>query len=86
VAAQSPLFPWFVIPIEQETFMSDSNIGNIKPYGTPIREAIASGDTSRMRQQGESARRWLEQNPGHEHQGEVHAALRELEEALGTSS
>lgn len=66
--------------------MSDANIGNIKPYGPPIRDAIASGDTTRMRQQGENARRWLEQNPGHESQGEVHAALRELDEALGRSS
>jgi hypothetical protein len=36
-----------------------------------------------MRQQGENARRWLEQNPGHESQGEVQAALRQLDEALG---
>jgi hypothetical protein len=62
--------------------MSEANTGDIKPYGVPIREAIASGDATRMRQQGDSARRWLDQNPGHESQGEVHAALRELSEAL----
>jgi len=65
--------------------MSESNIGPIRPYGPPIREAIASGDTTRMREAGENARRWLQQNPGHESQGEVHAALRELDEALGGS-
>ena len=62
--------------------MSDSNFGNVKPYGPPIREAIASGDQAKMRQVGESARRWLEQNPGDPNQGEVHAALSELSEAL----
>jgi hypothetical protein len=62
--------------------MADAHTGDIKPYGVPIREAIASGDTTRMRQQGDNARRWLDQNPGHEHHGEVHAALRELSDAL----
>lgn len=62
--------------------MSEANTGDIKPYGVPIREAIASGDTTRMRQQGDSARRWLQQNPGHEHHDEVMAALLELGEAL----
>ncbi|HVH13592.1 MAG TPA: DUF1843 domain-containing protein [Longimicrobium sp.] len=63
--------------------MSDqSNMGPIRPYGPPIMEAIASGDTSRMRQQGENARRWLAENPGHESHGEVQAALRKLDEAL----
>jgi Domain of unknown function (DUF1843) len=67
--------------------MSDaSHTGPILPYGAPIREAIASGDTTRMREIGESSRRWLSDNPGHEKQGEVHAALRELDEALGRSS
>lgn len=65
--------------------MSDSNMGPIRPYGPPIYDAIASGDTARMRQQGENARKWLEQNPGHESQGEVHEALRKLDEALGRS-
>lgn len=64
--------------------MSDSgNMGPIRPYGTPIREAIASGDKTRMRKQKEDARQWLDKNPGHESQGEVHAALRELDDALG---
>jgi hypothetical protein len=66
--------------------MSDSNIGNIRPYGPPIYDAIASGDTTKMRQVRESARKWLEANPGDEGQGEVHAALRKLDEALGSSS
>ncbi len=66
--------------------MSDSSMGPIRPYGPPIMEAIASGDTTRMRQQGENARRWLKENPGHENQGEVQAALRKLDEALGGAS
>ena len=66
--------------------MSDASYtGPILPYGAPIREAIASGDQARMRKAAENARHWLEQNPGHEKQGDVHAALRELEEALGRS-
>ena len=65
--------------------MSDSSMGPIRPYGPPIRDAIASGDTSRMRQQGENARRWLEQNPSDANADEVRSALRQLDEALGTS-
>lgn len=68
--------------------MSDSisGPGDVKPYGTAIRDAVASGDTTRMRQVSESARRWLEQNPGHADQGEVHKHLRELDDSLrGTS-
>ncbi|HYW10984.1 MAG TPA: DUF1843 domain-containing protein [Longimicrobium sp.] len=66
--------------------MSDSSMGPIRPYGPPIMEAIASGDTTRMRQQGENARQWLKVNPGHESHGEVQAALRKLDEALGSTS
>jgi Domain of unknown function (DUF1843) len=66
--------------------MSDqSNVGIVMPYGPAIRDAVASGDQARMRQAKENARRWLEQNPGHANQGDVHAALRELDEAAGTS-
>lgn len=65
--------------------MSDSsNVGIVMPYGPAIRDAVASGDPAKMRQARENARRWLEQNPGHEKQGEVHAALRDLDEAAGT--
>jgi len=64
--------------------MSDSNFGTVKPYGVAIREAVASGDTARMRQVQEQARKWLSDNPGDASQGEVHAALRELDGALGT--
>jgi hypothetical protein len=62
----------------------ESHFGPIRPYGVPIREAIASGDQSRMRQAEQNAREWLAKNPGHESQGEVHAALRELKESLGS--
>lgn len=60
-----------------------SRFGPVPPYGPPIREAVASGDATRMREVRENARKWLDQNPGHEKQGEVHAALRQLEERLG---
>lgn len=64
--------------------MADTSaFGPIPPYGVPIREALASGDTGRIRQIAEAARRWLEDNPGHERQGEVHQALREVDERLG---
>jgi hypothetical protein len=62
---------------------SSANFGSVPPYGAPIRQAIASGDTTQMRQVGDNARQWLKDNPGHERQGEVHAALRELGEKLG---
>lgn len=57
--------------------------GSVPPYGVAIRDAMAGGDTTQMRQMGERARQWLQRNPGHEKQGEVHAALRELDERLG---
>lgn len=64
--------------------MSDQSVsGPVPPYGPPIREAIASRDTTRMRQAGENARRWLKENPGHAEFGQVQAALRELDDALG---
>jgi hypothetical protein len=64
--------------------MSDaSSFGSIPPYGVPIREAMASGDETRMRQVRDAAQQWLRANPGDDRQGEVHAALRELEGKLG---
>ena len=65
---------------------SSAGFGSVPPYGAPIRQAIASGDTTQMRQIGDRARQWLKDNPGHERQGEVHAALRELDEKLGGAS
>ncbi len=56
--------------------------GPMIPYGTPIRQAIASGDAVQMRQQAESARSWLAANPGHASSGDVTAALAELDIAL----
>ena len=38
-----------------------ANFGSVPPYGAPIRQAIASGDSTRMRQIAESARQWLTQ-------------------------
>ena len=70
--------------------MSDTGIcdllepicGPIVPYGTPIRQGIASGDAAQMRQQADSARSWLAANPGHPSTGDVTAALAEVEMAL----
>lgn len=66
--------------------MSDDSIttgpGDIKPYGPPIREAVASGDPARMRSQAERARRWLADNPGDPDAEAVRTALAELEGAL----
>lgn len=57
--------------------------GPVPPYGPPIREAIASGDTTRMREVREKARQWLKENPGHSEFGHAQKALRELDDALG---
>lgn len=54
----------------------------VVPYGTPIRQAIASGDTAQMQQQAAIAQAWLASNPGHPSAGEVSAALAELDAAL----
>jgi hypothetical protein len=58
---------------------AEHHFGPIPPYGVAIREAAASGDAGRRQAVVEAARRWLQDNPGHEKQGEVHAALREAE-------
>ncbi len=57
--------------------------GPMIPYGTPIRQAIASGDTAQMQQQSASAHAWLASNPAHPSAGDVSAALAELDAALG---
>ena len=54
----------------------------VVPYGTPIRQAIASRDTAQMQQAAASAQAWLASNPGHESAGDVSAALAELDAAL----
>jgi hypothetical protein len=59
----------------------ESNTGPIMPYGVAIREAQGSGDATRIQQTVEQARRWLSDNPGHANQGEVQAALREIDES-----
>lgn len=56
--------------------------GPMMPYGTPIRQAIASGDTAQMQQQAASAHTWLAANPDHPSAGDVSAALAELDAAL----
>jgi hypothetical protein len=60
-----------------------ASFGPVPPYGTAIREAMASRDTTRMRQVRESARQWLKENPGHSDFGHAQKALRELDDALG---
>ncbi|HEX6911103.1 MAG TPA: DUF1843 domain-containing protein [Longimicrobium sp.] len=62
---------------------SASNVGPIPPYGVAIREAMASGEASRISAVAQQAMRWLAANPGHEKHGEVQAALRELDQKFG---
>lgn len=59
---------------------AEHNFGPIPPYGVAIREAMAGGDDSRRSAVLQAARRWLQDNPGHEKHGEVQAALREAQE------
>lgn len=59
-----------------------SEIGPIKPYGPPIRDAVASGDTRQMREVEQNARQWLDRNPDDPNAREVRSALGELESAL----
>lgn len=49
-------------------------IGNLPPYGEPIRQAIASGDASEMKRVAASARKYV---------SDVQAALDKLDQALG---
>lgn len=63
----------------------ESHVGHNMPYGPAIREAVASGDKNRIRKAAEDGMRWLAANPGHENHGDVQAALRELDEAMGKS-
>jgi hypothetical protein len=60
----------------------DPTTGDIKPYGPPIREAIASGDATRMQLQYDSGVRWLEANADDPAAEDVRIALVELESAL----
>lgn len=54
----------------------------VVPYGTPIRQAAASGDTAQMQEQSAAARGWLASNPEHPSAADVSAALAELDAAL----
>lgn len=54
-----------------------------QPSASAIREAVASGDAGRIREVAENALRWLRQNPGHESQDEVRAAVREMDASNG---
>jgi hypothetical protein len=56
--------------------------GDVKPYGPPIREAIASGDVTRMQLPYDSGTRRLEANAGDPAAEDVRIALTELESAL----
>lgn len=61
---------------------TDPATGDVKPYGTPIRESIASGDVTQMQLQHDSATRWLSANEGDPAAEDVRIALAELESAL----
>lgn len=62
---------------------SDPTFGPMPPYGVAIREAAATGDEALISQTEQAAQDWLRANPGHESEGEVQAALRELHESRG---
>jgi hypothetical protein len=64
---------------------TDPVVGPVKPYGPPIRDAVASGDTARMQRVGDNARRWLAENGHHKDVAEVRAALAELDASLHSS-
>jgi hypothetical protein len=64
---------------------SASNVGPIPPYGVAIREAMTSGQASRISAVAQQAMRWLSENPAHPSAGEVQAALRELDQKFGGS-
>lgn len=60
--------------------MSDAAYNSeAKPYGAAMRDAIASGDSSRLRQVSEQARTWLSSNGDHPEAGEVKRLLGELD-------
>jgi hypothetical protein len=50
-------------------------LGNLPPYGEPIRQAIARGDANEMKQVAASARKYV---------SDVQAALDKLDQALGS--
>ena len=50
-------------------------LSNLPPYGEPIRQAIASGNTSEMKRVAASARKYV---------SDVQAALDKLDRALGS--
>ena len=55
---------------------SAPKLGNIPPYGQPIREAIARGDANEMKRVAASARKYV---------NDVQAALDKLDQALSGS-
>lgn len=61
---------------------TDPETGPVKPYGPPIRDAIASGDEAEMRAAFDNGNRWLAANGGDPAAGDVRLALTELDNAL----
>jgi hypothetical protein len=62
--------------------VTDPDTGPVKPYGPPIRDAIASGDEAEMRAAFDNGTRWLAANGGDPAAGDVKLALTELDVAL----
>jgi hypothetical protein len=61
---------------------TDPGTGPVKPYGPPIREAIASGDAATMQAAMDNGTRWLAANGGDPAAEDVKIALTELDGAL----
>jgi Domain of unknown function (DUF1843) len=65
--------------------MSDQSSGGAaynseaRPYGAAMRDAIASGDSTRLSQVSERARTWLSENGDDPEAGEVKRLLGELD-------
>lgn len=61
---------------------TDPGTGPVKPYGPPIRDAIASGDEVQMKAAYDNGIRWLSANGGDPAAEDVKIALTELDGAL----
>ena len=62
--------------------VSARSVSDVKPYGDPIRQAIAQGDPAAMRKMAAVARRWIASTE--KELSDAKKALEKLEAALPT--